>query len=158
MPRPLTKVEQGYIRDCLSRGEDDAKSIAKELSGVGPVTIQAFMDGYSQSTPPAEELPVEELTVEEIEKELEPKDGETDIERTIRLANNSRIKAGKLLGRKDGIVVMTEGAASMIDARKILQVSPTSPAGLEKQKSRIHTPFSGPNQSGAKDKSTSVRQ
>lgn len=166
MPRPLTKIEQGYIRDCLSRGEDDPKVIAKELAGVGPVTVQAFVDGYKEANKSAEVVsprqeqtvePESDLTPEEIEEERKKREDETEAEHKIRLATDNRLTAGKLMGRKNGIVVMTEGASEMVDARKILQPSPTSPEQIEKQKSRIHRPFHGENQGGARDTSTRKR-
>lgn len=177
MPRPLTKVEQGYIRDCLHIGETDAKVIAKELAGVGPVTVQAFIDGLTASretivvsaddvgqlpseflSPEAAPEPEgEELTLEEIEAEMKRKENESEIEKQLRIAHDNRLTANRLLGRKDGIVVMTEGASEMIDARKTLQPNPTSIEQLEKQKTRIHRPFNGPNEGGAKNRSTRTR-
>jgi hypothetical protein len=167
MPRPLTKVEQGYIRDCLSRGEEDAKVIAKELAGVGPVTVQAFVDGYMEAHAPATEevppsSPAEPLELsteveEDIDEEtIKPLPGETELEHKARIAS-SRTKTSDLMGRRDGITVMTEAASELADARKSFRLNDLTPEQRERQAERIHKPFNGENQGGAKDTSTRVR-
>jgi hypothetical protein len=164
MPRPLTKVEQGYIRDCLSRGEEDAKAIAKELAGVGPVTVQAFVDGFTQASEPAtEEVPsAEPLALEgedgdEVdENTIKPQPGETELEHKARIAS-SRTKTSELMGRRDGITVMTESASELADARKAFRLNDLTPEQRQRQAERIHKPFQGENQGGAKDTSTRVR-
>ena len=160
MPRPLTKVEQGYIRDCVSSGETDCKVIAKELKGVGPVTVQSFMDGLGYQKPEVAahvEIDVEEPDPIQSEEDLKPKEGESEFERQERIAS-SRKKPGDFMLRdpERGFAAMTESAADMEDALKVHRMPEATEAMKERQKLRIHRPFEGERQGGAKDRSTSV--
>jgi len=176
MPRPLTKVERGYIENCVATGNTDTKKIAKELQGVGPSTVQKHIDRFFSakelSTISAEEVvetPDEDVEsvetpdedVEVVQKSdtnmiISKKEGETELEHKARIAS-SRTKAGSLIARKEGIAVMTEAASEMADARKAFRLNDTTPEQRARQAERIHKPFHGENQGGAKDTSTKVR-
>lgn len=118
MPRHLSEIEKKYIQEHYL--DQEAEEIAVQIKGVGPITVQQFID----TLPPR------------------PEPNETPDERHRKL-QGSTIPSSRLMGRDParGIAVMTEAASELSDARDVVGVPGISKERREKMKDKIHRPF-----------------
>lgn len=163
MVRPLTKIERVYVEVQMKEGVD-AKEIADDIDGVGPITIQKYMtklgfqelDIVLQDTNEVteDENIIDENIIKDV-KDLEARKGESDMDRDLRIVS-SRTKTEDLMARdqEKGIVAMTEAASALTDARKALESGQAAESIKERQKEFIHKPFDNVSQSGTKDRTT----
>lgn len=120
--RELTLVEEDYVKN--NRDKTDAQ-LSSVMPGIGPKSIAKFRKA----------LPEVEVDADEVLAERD----ETPHERVERLGNTGPT-AGKMMARQDGIVMMTEGASEMSDARNVVKGIPLTKAQFAKNnRSRIHT-------------------
>lgn len=114
MKRKLSKAEEEYIRN--NHDKMTPEELCSDMHGVGVSTVQSFIE---TSVVPAS-----------------TKD-ETQAERHSKI-NETGLKAGNLMGRdpERGIVVMTEGASELSDARRVVRV-PSADSSARKQSDRI---------------------
>jgi hypothetical protein len=96
------------------------EAMCADMPGVGPKTIQAFIETGIMPEASRDETPEEHLA-------------------KVRKAGRAGLKAGDLMGRDPdrGIAVMTEGASQMSDAMRNVNV-PSHDKSVRKQGNRIH--------------------
>ena len=111
MPRELSKAEQAYVTD--NHGSMSAAELCADMPGVGPKTIQAFVDTSVLPEATANESPEE---------------------RRDTLAKRTGLTAGKLMARdpERGITAMTAGASELSDARRVVDVPSVDKAARTK--------------------------
>ena len=153
MPRKLTTVEQFYIQNNRHL---PASELAKQVSGVGIRGVQKYLD----SLPPIVSEPAVVSETESLKKELEalkhtieskldPKKSvlkdKTEEEKRAIVNNEEEFRSGKLIithqtngDVPDGVVVMTEAATELADARKTLRV-PSRKNYAKENSDKIHT-------------------
>ncbi len=114
MKRKLSKAEEEYIRNHHENMTAD--ELCSDMHGVGAATVQSFIE--------TNVVPVS--TKNESQEERHAK------------MNDTGLKAGDLMGRdpERGVVVMTEGASELSDARRVVRV-PSADASARKQSDRI---------------------
>ena len=116
MPRELSKAEQAYITE--NNGKMTPAAMCEDMPGVGAKTVESFI---ATSVLP-EEVP-----------------DETSKERQEKIQKVTGITAGKFMGRdpERGIVVMTQGASEISDAKRVVNV-PSIDKQARSQPNRIH--------------------
>jgi len=129
-PRELTEVEKFYIEN--NRLQSNSK-IASFMPGIGVSSVQKYKDCLPEFS---------EEIVEPEEDDVENKRDcktETRGERMERLAQAP--SAGDLMGKRDGVIVMTQQASEVTDARKIIKGQKMSNEQYEKlNRNKIHRP------------------
>lgn len=118
MPRKLSEVEKQYIEANYLKESVD--KMASKMKGVGPVTVQEYVD----TLPPP------------------PEPGETPEERRRKL-QNTKVAASNFMGRdkERGVTVMTPAAAELIDARDTVSLPEVTERRKKAMKGKIHRPF-----------------
>lgn len=130
-PRELTEVEKFYIEN--NRSQSNSK-IASFMPGIGVSSVKKYKD----SLPETSEEAVEQEQDNEVENKRDCKT-ETRGERMERLAQSP--SAGDLMGKRDGVIVMTQQASEVTDARKIIKGQKMSNEQYEKlNRNKIHRP------------------
>lgn len=124
MARKLTTIEKCYIENNRNLSINE---ITKEMPGVGPKTIKA----YIESLPPV----IAEVKTDDKGKSI--LQNKTEEEQKAIVNDTDAHRAGNLMARRDGIVIMTEAAAELSDARRKLRV-PQDPKLQAKNADRIH--------------------
>lgn len=125
MPRSLTNVEKFFIEKHRGLG---AEELAREFEGIGPKTVQAYID----ELPPLDEPP---------ELPMEPPN-QTPKERQADLAPLG-LKAGDHMARdpKIGYTAMTKEASEVAEANLPEVERRGKAAAAERNKNRIHRPL-----------------
>lgn len=144
MPRALNDIEKFYI---ANNRDKSANEIASKIQGVGAKTVQRYIDSLSTeadvSTVVASEPPVvsvepqaEAVKTEKAKVEVTVNSkgetvlkGQTEEEKKqeyTEIIRNGPI-AGDLFARQPGVVVLTEAASELADARKTLSVKSPDP-------------------------------
>lgn len=157
MARTLTEIERVYVKVKVEEG-GSADTIAGNIEGIGPVTVQSYMDELEIQR---QEKESEDKNVIETVEDMEVQDGESKMDRDLRIAS-SRTRVEDLMARRvneidgvGGVVAMTEAASTLADERKRLDAQPTE--GMKKrQKEHIHKPFDGINHGGPKNRTTGL--
>lgn len=103
--RELNKAEQEYIRNNYTNMT--AEELSKDMNGIGPKTVQKFIEEMDTSAQVSKTETVGEMH-----------------DRLNEQAKGDNKSVQRLLARdpEKGIVMMTEGASAMIDARRSIMV------------------------------------
>lgn len=127
MARKLTDVEKFYVANHAHLTADE---IAKTIKGTGIKAIQEVLD-VAKATLVAAGVPVEPLKAgEKGESALR---GKTEAEvKEIVESQADEHRSGNLFARREGVVVMTEAAGELADARKILANKPSNKDNSDK--------------------------
>jgi len=125
MPRQLTKVEKFFIEKNRNLS---AEELAADFDGIGPKTVQQFLD----ELPPSEEPP----EVPEEPPNQTPKERQADLAPL-------GLKAGDHMARdpEAGYTAMTKEAAEIAEANNPVVESRGKAAVEERNKTRIHRPL-----------------
>jgi Holliday junction resolvasome RuvABC DNA-binding subunit len=119
--RELSKAEKFYIENNIDKTDTQLASV---MPGIGPKTVEKFRSELPPKTDTNTTTTVEE----------------TPEERVNRLVNGPR--AGEAMGRhpQGGVVVMTETASEIVDAKKSAHSNQMTNEEYERSnRNRIHT-------------------
>jgi hypothetical protein len=119
MARRLTNVERYFIANHSHLTAEDIRKELKNEVTVGE--INRFRKELNLEKENEPESVLKDKTPEEVKE----------------IVSNDEITPGKLLGRRPGIVVMTEAASELSDAREVLR-NKKVPGYFDKHSDKIH--------------------
>jgi hypothetical protein len=123
MARKMTEVEKFYI---LNHPYASADALSKTIKGVGVRAIQEVLE-LAKAVHDAGGIVVETKEVEPLkagDKGESALKGKTEEEvKEIVQSDADAHRSGNLFARREGVVVMTEAAGELADARRVLAVA-----------------------------------